>query len=354
MAGRYDRDAPDYTYDTDGGEATPRPLKARRLADVMETAPAGKGRTSAAAQESARRGAGSTVTQACRRPAAAPSDPAPLSREVSAKKPADGAISREVSAKKQADGAISREVSVEKQADKPSAPAESIPSLSPDACAVLSVTPTGEGETVTVVMAMPSPTEGKSQRVSFRLLVEQYAELGVKAGEITPDFAEELLEAGRLCGAIRRGISMLGYGDQSARRLAYKLTAKGVDRDTAHQAVAYLTAKGYIHEDSTATLRAEQGLRKGWGERRIREDLCAHGFTREAVEEAMEALADVDWVGRCAAALRKRYGEIPAERGERQKLMAAMMRLGYEVEDIRAAMGGFAEGDDVGTPEIPE
>ena len=330
MVGRYDRDAPDYTYDTDGGEATPRPLKARRLVDVMETAPAGKGRTSAAAQESARRGAGSTVTQACRRPAAAPSDPAP--------------ISREVSAKKQADGAISREVSMKKQADKPSAPAESIPSLSPDACAVLSVTPAGEGETVTVVMAMPSPTEGKSQRVSFRLLVEQYAELGVKAGEITPDFAEELLEAGRLCGAIRRGISMLGYGDQSARRLAYKLTAKGVDRDTATAAVAYLTAKGYIHEDSTATLRAEQGFRKGWGERRIREDLCAHGFTREAVEEAMEALADVDWEERCAAALRKRYGEIPAERGERQKLMAAMMRLGYEVEDIRAAMGGICRG----------
>ena len=54
-----------------------------------------------------------------------------------------------------------------------------------------------------------------------------------------------------------------------------------------------ISVDDYIREDDTATLRAEQDLRKGWGERRIREDLIAHGFTREAVEEAMEALAEL-------------------------------------------------------------
>ena len=127
------------------------------------------------------------------------------------------------------------------------------------------------------------------------------------------------------------------YGDQSARRLAYKLTAKGVDRDTAARATAYLAERGYIHEDDTATLRAEQDLRKGWGERRIREDLIAHGFTREAVEEAIESLSDVDWVENCAAVIRKKYGEIPEDKGERQKLMAAMMRLGYDADTVKAA-----------------
>ena len=168
--------------------------------------------------------------------------------------------------------------------------------------------------------------------------MEQYAELGVKIGEITPEEADTLLDAGRLCGAIRRGISLLGYGDQSARRLAYKLTAKGVDRDTAARATAYLAEKGYIREDDTATLRAEQDLRKGWGERRIREDLMTHGFTREAVEEAMESLSDTNWVENCATAIRKKYGEIPEDKGERQKLMAAMMRLGYDTDTVREAM----------------
>jgi regulatory protein len=220
----------------------------------------------------------------------------------------------------------------------PSVPAKpSAPDLSPDTCAVLSVTPAGEGETVTVVLALPDPEGKRAQRVSFRLLVEQYAELGVKAGEITPEEADTLLDAGKLCGAIRRGISLLGYGDQSARRLAYKLTAKGVDRDTAARATAYLTEKGYIREDDTAVLRAEQDLRKGWGERRIREDLIAHGFTREAVEEAMEELSNTDWVETCAAAIRKKYGEIPEDKGERQKMLTAMMRLGYDTDTVKAA-----------------
>jgi hypothetical protein len=68
-------------------------------------------------------------------------------------------------------------------------------------------------------------------------LVEQYAELKVQTGTVTPAYAETLLDAGRLCGAIRRGMALLQYGDQSARRLAYKLTAKGVDRDIAARAV---------------------------------------------------------------------------------------------------------------------
>ena len=99
-----------------------------------------------------------------------------------------------------------------------------------------------------------------------------------------------------------------------------------------------ISVDDYIREDDTATLRAEQDLRKGWGERRIREDLIAHGFTREAVEEAMESLADTDWVENCTAAIRKKYGEIPEDKGERQKLIAAMMRLGYDTDTVREAM----------------
>ncbi len=194
------------------------------------------------------------------------------------------------------------------------------------------------GETVAVVITMPDPADGKIKKLSLHLLVEQYAELGVQTGEIISEKAEAILDAGRLCGAIRRGMAMLGYGDQSARRLAYKLTAKGVDRDTTNRAVAYLTERGYIREESTAALRARQGVSKGWGERRIREDLCAHGFTREAVEEAMEELSDTDWVENCASAIRKKYGEIPEDKGERQKLIAAMMRLGYDADTVKEAV----------------
>ena len=299
---------------TDGGEATPRPLKAQRLVDMMEPSSKGKGTGQSAADAPPRRQKAASepsVSETTVPKQSAPRQPAP--KQPAPKQPAP-------------------------KQPAPKQPAPDLPpDFPPDTCAVLSVSPAGEGETVTVVLALPDPAGKKAQRVSFCLLVEQYAELEVKTGEITPEEADALLDAGRLCGAIRRGIALLGYGDQSARRLAYKLTAKGVDRDTAARATAYLTEKGYIREDDTATLRAEQDLRKGWGERRIREDLIAHGFTHEAVEEAMEELSNTDWVETCAAAIRKKYGKIPEDKGERQKMLAAMMRLGYDTDTVKAA-----------------
>ena len=329
MAPRF-RDPDDFdTPETDGGEARPRPLKSRRLVDMMEPASKGKGREAAIAETSARR---ERIA-----PASSVSKAAPRQKESDSTLPVQAIPERTMPTRAPSEQpAFKKKASLKTDPPVPAKP--STPDLPPDTCAVLSVTPAGEGETVTVVLALPDPEGKRAQRVSFRLLVEQYAELGVKAGEITPEEADTLLDAGRLCGAIRRGISLLGYGDQSARRLAYKLTAKGIDRETATRATAYLTEKGYIREDDTAALRARGGVSKGWGERRIREDLMAHGFTREAVEEAMEDLADTDWVENCAAAIRKKYGEIPEDKGERQKLIAAMTRQGYDTDTIREAM----------------
>ena len=330
MAPRY-RDPDDFdTPETNGGEARPRPLKSRRLVDVMEPASKGKGRETAIAETPDRReriAPASSVSKAAASRQRGSDSTLPV-QAIPERTMPTRAPSEQPAFKKKASSKTASSVPA-----KPSAP-----DLPPDTCAVLSVTPAGEGETVTVVLALPDPEGKRAQRVSFRLLVEQYAELGVKAGKITPEAADTLLDAGRLCGAIRRGISLLGYGDQSARRLAYKLTAKGIDRETATRATAYLTEKGYIREDDTAALRARGGVSKGWGERRIREDLMAHGFTREAVEEAMEDLADTDWVENCAAAIRKKYGEIPEDKGERQKLIAAMTRRGYDTDTIREAM----------------
>lgn len=325
MAPRY-RDPDDFDIpETHGGEAGPRPLKSRRLVDVMETSSKGKGREK-------RESAASVCNERTSHLPSATEPRFPRQAETDFTTPKATVPERSVS-KRTPSVKTGSPKTAEKAPDKPSAP-----DLPPDTRAVLSVTPAGEGETVTVVLALPDPEGKKARRVSFHLLVEQYAELGVKTGEITSEYAETLLDAGKLCGAIRRGISMLGYGDQSARRLAYKLTAKGVDRDTATRAVAYLTERGYIREESTATLRARQSVGKGWGERRIREDLMAHGFTRETVEEAMEEISDTDWEGNCAAAIRKKYSEIPEDRRERQKLIASMMRLGYDADTVKEAM----------------
>lgn len=299
MADRYRRK---YEQDTDGGEAAPRPLKAFRLMDSLEGgASHKKGSTKVCPEES-------SLQKAERRPT--------------------GSIKATVPQK-------SVSASLEPSRQIASATPEIVPS---DGLRVLSVTPEGEGETVVVVLLVPNAETGKPDRLKLHLLVEQYADLGVREGELTQDQADVLMEAGALCAAIRRGMGLLQYGDRSVRRLAYKLTAKGVDRETAAAAAAYLAEKGYIREDDTARLRAEQSLRKGWGLRRICEDLRAQGFPSDVIDEVAEGLSEVDFTENCAAVILKKYGEIPEDRAGRQKLMAAMMRLGYDSDEIREAM----------------
>ncbi len=296
-----DRDHRKYCENTDGGEDAPRPLKAFRLMDALD--------------------------------GGAPRRKAPA-------KPHEG----EIPARKAAG-----ELSVGVTAPRKSLPVSPKPPRQPDPMPVLaeipaggyhvlSVTPEGEGETVAVVLSVPDTEGGKPSRVKLHLLVEQYADLGIKVGGLTSEEADILLTAGKLCAAIRRGMGLLAYGDQSAQRLSYKLTAKGIDRETAMAAAAYLAEHGYIREDDTARLRAEQGVRKGWGARRICEDLRARGFTTDAVEDAMEAISEVDFPENCAAVIRKKYGSVSDDRAARQKMTAALMRLGYDLDEIREAV----------------
>lgn len=308
--GAYTKDTHRYTVHTDGGEARPRPHRAQKLVDLMD-------------------GGGASASREAEKD--------------------NGRITHAKFSTERADGGA---VAFAKERPTPRCHPSFTESTLPvsNRYTILSVSPEGEGATVAVVLSIPAScaedgTAGKDHssestptKVKVHLLLEHYTDLGLCIGEVSPDEADAILEAGKLCNAIRRGMTLLQYGDRSARKLAYRLTAKGIDRETAESAVAYLQKKGYIREDDTARLRAEQSVRKLWGPRRIREDLRAQGFSPEAVDEAMESLSEVDWGESCAAAIRKKYRSIPEERAERQKLIASIMRLGYDVDTVREAM----------------
>ena len=352
---RYTRDGQKSDRATDGGEAVPRPLRAVRLMDELsgerqKTAPP-------AGREDAPCKARGSRSLAAAEPY--PAKPAPKGisqRDVALREGASWDMASCDVARRDMpprdmppSDASPRPAFPHRQTGsvptRPSqAPAEdlSLPhTLAADGYAVLSVRPDADGASVTVVMAVPAsaPAAGRPhEKLSLHLMVEQYADLNVRAGALTPEAADAILSAGKLCAAVRRGMAILQYGDQSERRLAFKLTAKGVDREVAALAAAYLSEKGYIREDDTARLRAEESLRKLRGPRRIREDLRALGFSSEAVDEAMEALSDVDFCENCAKLIRKKYRSVPNDRTERQKLIAAMMRQGYDADTVKHAL----------------
>lgn len=203
---------------------------------------------------------------------------------------------------------------------------------------VTEITPLAEEALLSITLLIRREEGLEVERHHIRLLPGQYATLKPLIGAVTMEMAEALLEAGHISRAIQKGMELLGYGAMSRRRLISKLTARGIDRACAEGAVDYLASEGYLSEDDAAMRFAEQGARKLWGPRRIREDLFARGFTSDVVVQVMEDLETVDFVESCATVIAKKYGKIPTDPAARRKMMAALMRLGYTSEQIREAM----------------
>lgn len=200
---------------------------------------------------------------------------------------------------------------------------------------ITDVSPLDGGEWVSVTVKIGKNAE------HIRLTADQYGALRPQVGAVPYNALDALYEAGRLCDAVRKGVELLGYGAMSRRRLIQKLEQRGYDRAVASSAVDRLMAQGCLPEAEDACRFAEQGVRKLWGPRRIREDLYARGFPSEAIEDAMSSLEDVDFIENCRRVIQKKYGDTPLDVKDRiaiQKRIAALMRLGYTADQIREAM----------------
>jgi regulatory protein len=167
---------------------------------------------------------------------------------------------------------------------------------------------------------------------------ELLGELGIRRGEIMPDAYEALEQAGKVSQAMRRALSVLSCGANSTRTLEQKLRARGFSAEISAQAVRRLADKGYLCEGQDACRVAQRSLDKGWGLRRIIEDLRCRGYGKNALEDARSMLSCEDFTARCCRAARKKMRTYPSTLTERQKLTAFLMRYGYDADEIRRAI----------------
>lgn len=193
----------------------------------------------------------------------------------------------------------------------------------------------------------------KKEYRSLMLLPAQYRELDIRRGVIGEEFFDRILEASRICEAVRRGAGMLSYGAQSCRALEMKLRRAGFPQECAARAVETLCGEGYIDERRDALREAERALARGWGKRRVLSHLYGRGYRDEALSGAGEYLDGMDFSVSCREVILKKYPQLLAGRNteraktaeaaaklrrEREKCVAALMRLGFSSSDIRDAL----------------
>ena len=140
-----------------------------------------------------------------------------------------------------------------------------------------------------------------------------------------------------------RALKILERRDVSRKMLLDKLTEKGVGDADAEEVADWLCGLGVVNDERFAGLVVRHYAAKGYGERRIREELYRRGIDRELWDAALEELTGSDErLDRLLGA--KLRGDTSPE--NLQRTQNYLLRRGYSWEDIREATERYLSGKD--------
>ena len=178
-----------------------------------------------------------------------------------------------------------------------------------------------------------------------RVTEQEVVSFALYAGmELSDETWAELESAARLSAAREKAVSLLAARPLSRRELIEKLTARPRDREksplaTPEEAGAVagrLEELGYLDDGAYAKTVARHYAAKGYGERKIRDELYRRGVPRELWDEALEELEDP--AEEIDAFVRKKLrGEAP-DPAALKRISDALARRGYRWDDIRDAL----------------
>ena len=135
-------------------------------------------------------------------------------------------------------------------------------------------------------------------------------------------------------GAKKRALSLLDKRDYSRKMLVDKLTEKGVAEEEAAEVADWLCSLDVVNDERYAGLVVRHYAQKGYGPRRIREELYRRGIDRELWDNALDELPMSDDTVYRLLNNRLR-GSMAPEDLERAR--SYLLRRGYSWEEVRGA-----------------
>ncbi len=151
----------------------------------------------------------------------------------------------------------------------------------------------------------------------------------------------EALEFAEECSnAAIKAVSLLAFGDNTARKLSDKLRQKGFSKEAAAEAVRFCVEKRYINEEDHLRRLMEQLCeRKKYGLRRIRQEVFQKGFSDETVKAVFEeAAASLDFEAAVYERVKKLGVDAFSTPEKKKKHVSSLLRYGFSVEEINGAL----------------
>lgn len=161
--------------------------------------------------------------------------------------------------------------------------------------------------------------------------------------EISEEKAEELSSLYSKTLAKKSAARTLARRSVSKHELSKKLREKGFSDEDTKEAVDWFSDRGFVDDEAYAKALCEYYVGRGYGEGRLREEFYRRGIAREISEKLLEELPS-----RCSdirALVEKKLRGEEMTKDKEKKIVAFLLRRGFNYGEIQKAMGNMEEID---------
>ena len=148
--------------------------------------------------------------------------------------------------------------------------------------------------------------------------------------------------------AFNSAMFSLDMRDHSEKELRQKLSRK-FDENSVNTAIEKLLDLGLVNDRRYAELLVRELYeRKKYGKSRIKSELYKRGIASDTINDVIEEYEnenEPDNIQTIVDIIRKKYYNKLIDEKSRQKVIAALVRLGYSFGDIRQAMREFSSDE---------
>lgn len=146
--------------------------------------------------------------------------------------------------------------------------------------------------------------------------------------------------------AYQRALGLLVRREHSRKELGRKLSAKGVERHDADEALDKLNRQDFQNDARFAAALARSRAASGYGPQRIRAELAMHGLPRDDIAAALDA-CERDWDASASDLAARRFANKDlGDATVRRKAMDFLLRRGFDQKSAQAALRARPEEGD--------
>ncbi len=185
--------------------------------------------------------------------------------------------------------------------------------------------------------------DGKTLRVPFALYRERRIEAGAP---VTYDACAAWLQSRETPHALERAVKFLSLRERSVRETRECLTNAGYSEDCAARVVALLQERKLLSDERFAGLWVDARAGK-LGARRIEQELRQKGVDRQTAQDALELVDEDEQLVSAIALAKKALSRTTGKTPPQARAFQALMRRGYDASVAKKAIAAALNSDEL-------